>query len=74
MTHKNVYATTFPKILDPSETCKKTKEKYVTNLIGPDLQMLKLRFSFYRVAKVAKMDILKHILTFMLAPSSYRIM
>ena len=52
MTHKNVCATTFPKILDPSETCKKTKEKYVTNLIGPDLQMLKLRFSFYRVAYV----------------------
>ena len=52
MTHKNVYATTFPKILDPSETCKKTKEKYVTNLIGPDLQILKLRFSFYRVVKV----------------------
>ena len=25
MTHKNVYATTFPKILDPSQTCKKNE-------------------------------------------------
>ena len=54
----------------PISDLQKMKEKYVTNLIGPDLQMLKLRFSFYRVAKVAKMDILKHILTFMLVSST----